>query len=100
MKALIDHIECGGGGCRGCGWSGTEVVECITPLATFVVRGDDDGFEADREHCPCYQGIKINDGVVQCTHRDSSASENWCAPDTCPLIAALAAQQQENGNGE
>lgn len=84
--ALIDHRACGGGGCKSCRNTGTATVECHAPHITFKVRSDAEGFEEDRQNCPCYEGFKINDGVDQCTHPDNRLSANWCETYTCPLL--------------
>lgn len=89
-KALIDHLECGGGGCKGCRNTGTEMVVRHAPPAKFTVRQDAEGFEQDREDCPCYEGFKINDGVNQCTHPENRAAANWCEPRLCPLLTSGA----------
>lgn len=89
-KALIDHRACGGDGCKGCRSTGTETVDCHSPPASFTVRGDAEGFEQDRQNCPCYEGFKINDGVDQCTHPGNRIPANWCEPYLCPLLATGA----------
>lgn len=89
-KALIDHRACGGGGCGGCRDTGTATVACQAPPANFTVRSDAEGFEEDRQNCPCYEGIKINDDVDQCTHPNNRLHANWCETYACPLIHAGA----------
>jgi len=92
-RAIRDCRNCGGAGCRECGNEGIEDVACFTPPASFTVRSDEVGFEDDRENCPCYEGVKINDGVDQCLHPDNRTAGNWCALDTCPLLRACIKYQ-------
>lgn len=80
-KVLIDHRYCGGGGCPKCRGTGTQKVAMQDPQITMPA--DEDAFEKQREDCPCYEGVMINDGVVQCTH--VSAQSEWCDSDVCPL---------------
>lgn len=96
-KALIDCRDCGGSGCRRCRHKGVRSVRCEPPPADFTVRADADGFQADREDCPCYEGVKINAGVDQCTHPDNRAPENWCDPERCPVLRAMHAHQVQGG---
>lgn len=84
--AMVDHRACGGSGCSRCGYTGTAEVACVTPPASFSVRRDPHGFEQDRQSCPCYEGVKINDDVDQCTHPANRGADNWCALETCPLL--------------
>lgn len=88
MKALRDCRACGGSGCGECGDEGVEEVVCVAPPVGFTVRADADGFDKDREECPCYEGIKINEGVDQCTHPGNRAPGNWCDRESCPLLRA------------
>lgn len=81
---LIDHRSCGGGGCKACKRSGTELVEMSRPA--LVMPSDEDEFDSAREDCPCFEGIAVNDGVTQCTHAD--AYDDCCNVDVCPLVAA------------
>ena len=83
---LIDCIECGGAKCRKCKHTGTESVAGWKPDTGFTVRGDDDGFDEDRQLCPCFQGIKVNDDVDQCIHPGNRPGDNWCEPRSCPLL--------------
>lgn len=93
MKALRDCRACGGGGCRECRNSGIEQVTCFFPPDDFKVRTDDAGFEQDRENCPCYEGIKINQGVDQCMHPGNRESDNWCEWESCPLVRAACGRR-------
>lgn len=84
--ALVDCHHCGGGGCLHCRETGVTTVRCEAPPGDFTVRADEDGFEADRENCPCYEGVKINAGVDQCIHPENRGPENWCERESCPLL--------------
>ena len=88
VLALCDCRWCGGSGCDECDFDGVEEVVCVVPPATFTVSVDEEGFDADRQDCPCYEGVKINAGVVQCTHPDNRDPENWCDRESCPLLRA------------
>ncbi|MDE2427019.1 MAG: hypothetical protein KGO96_14060 [Elusimicrobia bacterium] len=88
VLAVCDCHACGGSGCFECDDSGVVKVICLAPPAEFTVRADEDGFEQDRQECPCYEGIKINHGVDQCTHPDNRGPENWCDRQSCPLLRA------------
>lgn len=92
-RALIDCRPCGGAGrgrstgtCKACRGSGTTEIDRQPPPAGFTVRADE--FDKDREGCPCYEGVKVNDGVDQCTHPSRSDVETWCEANRCPLLRA------------
>ena len=82
---LIDCMECGGGGCARCNDAGTECAVGYVP-AIETIRADNQGFDDDRQSCPCYQGIKFNEGVDQCIHPGNPSGDNWCEPRSCPLL--------------
>lgn len=98
--ALIDCRRCGGGGCLHCRETGVATVRCEAPPADFTVRADEAGFEADRENCPCYEGVKINAGVDQCAHPDNRDSENWCDRESCPLLRHCRGAGAARGESE
>lgn len=88
MKRLIDHIECGGGGCPGCKDAGTELRD--VERVAFLKRGrtEEEHETVVRESCSCYQGISVNEGVAQCLHADHRDGGEWCDLRSCPLPAA------------
>lgn len=96
-RVLIDCRTCGGSGlahggrCRNCRGTGTTLRAVHYPTAGHAVRGDDDGFEADRQDCPCYEGICINAGVAACRHPNNRSSDRACAIDACPIAKAHSA---------
>ena len=89
VLAVRDCRACGGGRCDTCRGTGVEQVACFLPPSDFSVRADADGFEQDRELCPCYEGVKINEGVDQCMHPRNRVADNWCEPKSCPLLARV-----------
>ena len=100
-RSLIDCHACGGQGRRGCGacrGSGTTMTESVAPPADFTVSVEN--FDEDREACPCYEGIKINDGVDQCTHPDRLDAETWCESHNCPLLWRQEFAQADQAGGE
>jgi len=86
-RILIDHRDCGGGGCTGCANSGTKMARQLRPAGLSMPQ-DEQVFAAARELCPCYEGIKINAGVAQCTHADRRDDGEWCEQPSCPAIKA------------
>lgn len=86
MKILIDHRDCGGGGCEGCRNKGTEKIH-PERSAGEVMPADEDAFEDERQSCPFYQGISINAGVCQCSHEDNCGDESVCCIEDCPIVA-------------
>jgi hypothetical protein len=47
-------------------------------------------FEAARDNCSHYRGIKTREDSRQCTHAGHLESGNWCAMDCCPLLRQRA----------
>ncbi len=86
MKIQIDHRDCGGGGCHGCRWKGTEKVAPVRN-AEVTMPADEAAFEEQRQDCPCYQGISINAGVSQCIHAGNCGEESVCCIEDCPIVA-------------
>lgn len=94
MKRLIDHIECGGSGCRGCKDTGTELREVERVAFLKRARTEEEHEAVVREACSCYQGMKVNEGVAQCLHADHRDGGEWCDLESCPLPAAIPVLSQ------
>jgi len=85
---LIDCIECGGSGCDECRQDGRQFVQVIRVKG--VMPASEEAFLEQREKCPCYMGISINEDVHQCTHADAQAEGEICEPVACPLLSRSA----------
>lgn len=55
------------------------------PMAATVAA-----FEAAREGCPHYRGIKTRDDSRQCRHASNPSEGDWCGMDCCPLLRQRA----------
>lgn len=82
---LIDHRQCGGGGCHTCQHTGTEIVPVAQP-ADLTPFADEMAFHVGRETCACYEGYPIHAGVAQCTHAGHRDDGEWCEPRWCPRM--------------
>ena len=86
-KILIDHRACSGGGCEDCKGKGTARVKPLAP-PDLSISADD--FEEARQGCPCYEGIKVNAEVSQCSHPKARQFDSWCSLHDCPALTPNA----------
>jgi hypothetical protein len=93
-RRLIDHRACGGGGCDGCRNIGTARVAVLHAVGP-AMPSDESAFEMARESCGCYEGIKVNEGVAQCTHADHRDRGEWCEVESCPLVSTPTGASHE-----
>ena len=95
-RVKVDCHQCGGSGgspCKTCRGQGTTWRALVVLKPGVMVRGDGDGFEEDRQACPCYEGICVNEDVAQCRHRDNSSLERTCALEYCPIAQRCVAME-------